>query len=40
MSEETTGAASIAAIVAIILMLGIASFVAWRTGVFVMGRMR
>jgi hypothetical protein len=34
MSDEGSGATSIVAIFAIILMLGIAGFVAWRAGVF------
>ena len=34
MSDEGSGATSIVAIFAIILMLGIAGFIAWRAGVF------
>ena len=34
MSDESNGATSIVAIFAIILMLGVAGFIAWRAGVF------
>ena len=34
MSDDNSGSTSIVAIFAIILMLGIAGFVAWRAGVF------
>lgn len=34
MSDDNSGATSIVAIFAIILMLGIAGFIAWRAGVF------
>lgn len=34
MSDEGSGATSIVAIFAIILMLGVAGFIAWRAGVF------
>jgi len=34
MSDESSGATSIVAIFAIILMLGVAGFIAWRAGVF------
>jgi hypothetical protein len=34
MSDEGNGSTSIVAIFAIILMLGIAGFIAWRAGVF------
>ena len=34
MSDEGSGSTSIVAIFAIILMLGVAGFIAWRAGVF------
>lgn len=34
MSDDSSGATSIVAIFAIILMLGVAGFIAWRAGVF------
>lgn len=34
MSDEGSGSTSIVAIFAIIVMLGIAGFIAWRAGVF------
>jgi len=34
MSDNGSGATSIVAIFAIILMLGVAGFIAWRAGVF------
>jgi hypothetical protein len=34
MSDDSSGSTSIVAIFAIILMLGVAGFLAWRAGVF------